>query len=122
MPHNNRFICNCCSYRAISCLSPESTNEYSVKPMICASCKTLSNYFDKKLDENGYLQSYTLVCNTCSKSNYLIDWKKYSCPKCGFKMRAYGKSFFWQNPSESHSYFFNKKRKDQPCHLLNIVS
>jgi len=107
--HNDRFICSQCSYKAVSCIGPDTTKEYSVKPMVCTACKLLANYIDKKSDENGYLLPYTLVCKACSKSNYLIDWEKYLCPKCGSKMRAYGKSFIWQHPSESNSYHPNER-------------
>ena len=104
MPHNDCFLCSKCDYKVACCVAREITPRFSVSPMICSACQNLSNYIDTKFDKDGYPTKQSLVCNYCSKTGYLLIWKRYSCPKCSSKMRAYGRSFFWQNESECNTH------------------
>ena len=109
MPHNERFLCQECGYVSICCIGEEKTDKFSVAPMICQSCKNLANYIFAKVDEYGYRIRHTFTCKSCHLAEHLIRWQGYSCPKCNSKMRALGKSFYWQDLSQAHQYFTTEK-------------
>jgi len=90
------YECNQCSY--IVKFIEGGTMAFSIKQMVCNSCKTVKDYATDVRKKSQLLPSDLIdindnsICTDCGSN--LQDWQKYSCPKCNHQM---SEQDFWSS-------------------------